>query len=79
MNKTRTKGKLENINLCLDNVKELEGEYIEAEIISGNKENAKRKLIDLFNKIGIKEEQIEHRGYVAMLFEMQGVKFDNTG
>ncbi len=79
VNKTRTKGKLENINLCLDNVKELEGEYIEAEIISGNKEDAKRKLIDLFNKIGIKEDQIEHRGYVAMLFEMQGVKFDNTG
>lgn len=79
MNKTRTKGKLNDINLCLDNVKELEGEYIEAEIISDNKEEAKRELIELFNKIGIKEEQIEHRGYVAILFQMQGVKFDNTG
>lgn len=79
MNKKRTKGRLNEINLCLDNIKELKGEYIEAEIISDNKEDAKKDLIELFNKIGVKEEQIEHRGYVAILFQMQGVKFDNTG
>ena len=78
MNKKRTKGKLEDFNICLDKVKEL-GDHIEAEIISDNKEEAKKRLIELFAKIGIKEEQIEHKGYVAILFEKKGVKFDNTG
>jgi len=78
MDKKRTKGIIDNITLCLDKVEGL-GDHIEAEVISDNKGDAKRKLMDLFNKIGIKEKQIEHRGYVAILFQMQGVKFDNTG
>lgn len=76
LNKKRIKGKLGEFNLCLDKIDEL-GHWIEAEIISNNKEEGKNKLIELFSKIGITE--IEHRGYVTMLFQKQGVKFKNTG
>lgn len=74
LNKSREHGKLDGMNLCLDNIKQL-GKYIEVEIIGDNPQEAKRKILELFQRIGVNEIQIEHRGYARIISENMGIKF----
>ena len=74
LNKKREHGKIGELNLCLDDVKQL-GKYLEVEIIGDNPEEGKKKILELFERIGIKEEQIEHKGYARIIFENMGVQF----
>lgn len=78
MHKEREHGSIEDINICLDSIKEL-GEYLELEIVSDNVQEGKRKLSDLLKRLGYSEEEMIHDGYVAILFKKQGVVFDGTG
>lgn len=76
INKTREKGSIGCINVCLDNIKQL-GKYIELEILGDNVDEAKQKILELLNKIAINESQIEQRGYARIISENMGVKFNN--
>ncbi len=78
MNKKRIKGMVDDFEVCLDNIKQM-GTWMEVCIESENKEKAKKRLVNFLNNLGIKENEIEHRGYIAMLLEERGFKFDNTG
>ena len=75
--KERTVGKLGEFGVCIDKVKEL-GNYVEFEIISDDVEQGKKKIDDLFKKLKVSEEQVEHRGYAAIIFQNMGVKFEGT-
>ena len=75
--KERTFGKLGEFSICIDKVKEL-GNYIEFEIISNDAKQAKNKINELLKKLNISENQIEHRGYAAIIFQDMGVKFEGT-
>ena len=74
INKAREFGQLNGINLCIDDVKQL-GKYLELEIHGEDADDAKKKMLELFSKLGIKEEQIEHRGYARIISEKMGIKF----
>jgi adenylate cyclase class 2 len=74
LNKVRENGKFDGMNLCLDDIKQL-GKYLEVEIIGENHQEAKAKILELFQKIGINEIQIEHRGYARIISENMGIKF----
>ncbi|MBT4445774.1 class IV adenylate cyclase [archaeon] len=76
--KEREEGKLGEITFCLDRMPEL-GEFIELEIISDDVDAGKKKLLELILKLGYSEKDIIHKGYVAILMERQGVKYENTG
>lgn len=78
MIKKRIKGNLGDFEVCLDDVEGL-GPHIEVELESDNKEKAKKMIMDLLGKLGIDEKNVEHKGYVALLFERQGVKYRGTG
>ncbi|MDD5606635.1 MAG: class IV adenylate cyclase [Candidatus Pacebacteria bacterium] len=58
---------LNNITICLDNIEKL-GKFIEIELVS-NKASGKKKLKDLMKKLGIKENQVIHKGYITMLLK----------
>ena len=68
MHKKRTEGKLDKISVCLDDIKEL-GKFIEVEIISEEPKAAKQELVDFIKKLGFKEQEIIHKGYVRILLE----------
>jgi adenylate cyclase class 2 len=74
INKKREKGMLDEIELCLDNVKQL-GKYLEIAIEADAKEGAKQKIMALFQKIGVNEIQIEPKGYARIISENMGIKF----
>jgi len=78
MTKNRLSGKLDDFELCLDDVKEL-GTYMEIALDSSDEKKAREDILKLLNKLGFDENQIVHKGYVAMLFERLGVKFNGTG
>ncbi len=78
MTKRRIIGKLDDFEVCLDDIKEL-GTYIEVELGSDNAQEAKDMIMGLLKKLGIDESNVEHKGYVALLFEKQGVVFKGTG
>lgn len=69
LTKTRTKGKLGAIEICLDNVPGL-GDFIEAELLMGNDANhdeVVRELRNLFAELGISEADEVHEGYDVMM------------
>ncbi len=78
MTKKRTQAKLDDFEVCLDNVKGL-GPHIEVELQSEDKNEAKKRILELLGKMGINEGDVEHKGYVTLLFEKQGVKYKGTG
>tara|TARA_Y100000310_G_scaffold240778_1_gene244682 strand:- start:1648 stop:2202 length:555 start_codon:yes stop_codon:yes gene_type:complete len=78
MTKKRLCGALDDFELCLDDIKEL-GTFIEIALDSDDEKKAKEEIVGLLNKLGFDESQIVHKGYVAILFERQGVKFNGTG
>jgi len=77
INKKREHGKIDDMAICLDDIKQL-GTYLEVEIITGNPKEGKKKIAGLFKKLGIKESQIEHRGYARIISENMGIKFNNV-
>ncbi|MBI2573447.1 class IV adenylate cyclase [Candidatus Woesearchaeota archaeon] len=78
MNKSRLQGKLGEITLCLDTIKEL-GTFLEVEVICDDVKNGKKNLLILLEKLGFAENEIIHEGYAAMLFKQQGIVYENTG
>jgi len=78
MTKTRIPGTLEDFELCLDDIKEL-GTHLEIALDSHDGHTAKKKIVELLGKLGYQEKDIIHKGYVAILFERMGVKFEGTG
>jgi adenylate cyclase class 2 len=77
MAKERTSGTFEDLEVCLDNIGEL-GYFIEIAVDSEDKEGGKEKIVRFLNKLGFKEEEIEHRGYARILFENQGVMYEGV-
>ena len=79
MTKDRISGKIDDLEICLDNIREL-GTFIEIEAISDDELEAKNKIVGLLKKIGHSEKEIIHKGYVAILFEKKGAVFNgNSG
>lgn len=78
MTKTRIPGRLGEFELCLDDIKEL-GTHLEVALDAPDGNLAKRKIVAFLKKLGFSEKEIIHKGYVAMLFERLGVKFEGTG
>jgi len=78
MTKKRLPGKLNNFEICLDDIKEL-GTYIEISLDSYNGNTAKKEIMNLLDKLEFDESQIIHKGYVTILLERLGIKFKGTG
>jgi adenylate cyclase class 2 len=74
LNKQRTYGTIEDFELCLDNIKEL-GYYLEVALEASESKNSRQKIIDFLKEIGIKEKDIEKRGYGEIIGEKLGHKF----
>lgn len=75
LTKERIPGKLGEFSFNLDNIKEL-GLYIEVELIDEDGKRAQDKIKQLLFKLGISENQLERRGYIEIIFEAQGMKFN---
>ena len=75
--KSRIKGHLGEYELCLDDLKDT-GKYFEVALEDMDKVEARKKLLELLNKLKFKEENIEHRGYGEILLAENGVKFNNN-
>ena len=78
IHKERQKGKLDGITVCLDKIEGL-GTFIEMEIVSEDVLGGKERLLALAKELGFSDNDIVHKGYAAILFERQGVKYENTG
>ena len=76
--KEREPGTLDGFEVNLDNVEGL-GHFIEVALESEDKKDARKRIIDFVNKLGFRENEIEHRGYAAILSQSMGVKFEGTG
>ncbi|MBN2112484.1 class IV adenylate cyclase [Candidatus Woesearchaeota archaeon] len=73
VNKKREHGKLDGMSLCLDDIKQL-GKYLEVEVIGEDGEDGKKRIDSLFKKLGIKQSQVEHKGYARIIHERMGVR-----
>ena len=67
LKKKRIPGRLGEFELCLDDVEGL-GKFLEVALESDDPEDAKKKINELMKKIGINEDDVEHRGYLGMMF-----------
>lgn len=75
LTKIRQKAKLDDVEICLDEVPEL-GTFIEAEMICGEDENAtavQEKLWDLLESFGISRADQETSGYDIMMRRKLGL------
>lgn len=59
---------IEGLEVNVDEIKDL-GMFIEAEIMTDDIETGKRKILNLFRSLGIEEDQITAKGYVALMKE----------
>ncbi len=77
LNKERVPGRLDEFELCLDDVKEL-GKFLEVALDSEDKEkeNARDMIIEFMKTLGISEKDIEKRGYGEIIGEKLGHRFD---
>lgn len=75
MTKERLPGKLDEFEICLDNIKEL-GKYIEVALESDNRKEARNKIEEFFLRIGFDKDQIIYQGYGEMMFKNLGVKYN---
>ncbi len=73
VNKERKEYKINNLTICLDNIKEL-GKYIEIESLD-NKDLNKKRLKEILNKLDIKKDQIIDKGYISILLEKRKSKY----
>ena len=63
--KDRTPGELNGFEVNLDRVRGM-GNFLEVALQSENKQEARKRIMELLNRLGFKESEIEHRGYAAM-------------
>ena len=78
LTKKREMGELEDFEVILDDVKEL-GNFIEIALDAedaGDTEEARKRIIDFFSKIGLNEDQLDKRGYGEIVGEQLGHKFE---
>jgi len=69
--KERVSGKLNKFSFNLDRVKEL-GDYIEVELVSHETEKAQATIKDFLKSLGIKDNQLDRRGYPEIVAAQQG-------
>jgi len=74
IDKRRIKGKIEDMEICIDDFDEI-GPYIECEIISDDKSVATGRIVSFLKSIGVSEDEFEFRGYGRIFSEMVGVKY----
>jgi predicted adenylyl cyclase CyaB len=78
MTKKRIPGELQDFEICLDDIKEI-GTYMEIALDSTDGASAKKRIVELLASLGFSEDKIIHKGYVAMIYETKGVRFNQTG
>lgn len=69
--KERISGKLDKLSFNLDRVKEL-GDYIEVELVSHEAEKAQAIIKDFLKSLGIRDNQLDRRGYPEIVAAKQG-------
>jgi predicted adenylyl cyclase CyaB len=72
--KKRQTGRLNEYELCLDDIKDY-GTYLEVSLDSDEKETARKKILELLNKLGFKESDIDHRSYAEVMLGNKGEKY----
>jgi adenylate cyclase class 2 len=75
LNKNRIRGRLDEFELCLDDVREL-GKFLEVALESEEKEAARDRIIDFLKGLGIEDKNIERRGYGEIIGEKLGHRFE---
>ena len=75
LHKIRTSGKYKDLSLEIDEIKEL-ANYLEAEAIGTNGEKLQEKIKKLFLSLGLKEKNVERRGYPEIILESRGYKYE---
>jgi predicted adenylyl cyclase CyaB len=75
VSKTRRSGRINDIEVILDNVEDL-GVYLEVSIEDPSEvQEAKSKLLHLLGELEIDHSRAELRGYPTILLEKEGVQF----
>lgn len=72
--KSRTKGKLDDYELCLDEIEDF-GKYLEIALEDIDKQEARKMLIKLLSRLGFEEKDIIHQGYPEMMLAKKGYTF----
>ena len=75
--KTREQGKLDDFEINLDKIEGL-GNFVEFELISDDGKEAKKKILELIEKLDLPKENIIHKGYARLLFEKMGVMYEDN-
>lgn len=75
--KERISGKISKFRFNLDKIKGL-GNFMEVELISDDGERAQEEIKNLYSKIGIRDDELERRGYGELWQEKHGggIKID---
>lgn len=73
IHKIRIPGKLGDFEFNLDKVEEL-GNYIEIGLIAKDGGKAQHKIRELYSKLGIRDNQLERRGYGEIISAQIGIK-----
>jgi len=70
--KKREKFKMNEFEINLDEFEEPKGfgNWIEAEIITDDPKQGKKKIKELFNQMGIKDEEFVHKGYPRIILNI---------
>jgi predicted adenylyl cyclase CyaB len=76
LSKVRKKAVFRGFEINLDRVEGL-GEYVEIALVSEN-HGSRKALISFIRELGFREDQIEHRGYAAIVSHRMGIKFEGT-
>ena len=75
--KERTQGKFGDFEINIDKIDGL-GNFVEFELITDDSKKAKERILGLIEKLGLPKENIVHKGYVRLLFEKMGVKYEDN-
>jgi adenylate cyclase class 2 len=75
--KTREQGKLDDFEINLDKIEGL-GDFVEFQLISNNGEEAKKRILEIIEKLKLPRENVIHKGYARLLFEKMGVKYEDN-
>ncbi len=75
--KTRERGTFGDFEINLDRIEGL-GDFVEFQLISDNGEVAKKRILNLIDKLKLPKDNIIHKGYVRLLFEKMGVKYEDN-
>jgi len=73
VNKERKEYSLNDFTICLDSIENL-GNFIEIEYVN-EKAVGKEKMKEIIKLLGVKDDNIIHKGYVTMLLEKNNSKY----